>query len=182
MLGSLCIEAQRDHCVKEVMGSPSMAKESCWGQAGVPAWTFVQRGYCVKLQNWSLGCLKDPKRLEMPELWDTCWGELLTRNGNNLEERSVLQRTKLKGVGDLKSILTSDAEFVVGPAGFQSCFHPVFPHCVSFPMFWNSNVHPMPLNVGSMKSVFSFWFYRGLQLRDCMNLRKDLEFQTFKHC
>jgi hypothetical protein len=46
------------------------------------------------------GCLGDPKMLEMPELWAACQGELLT--GSGYSPRSVLQSTKLKGVGDLK--------------------------------------------------------------------------------
>ncbi|KAL6033305.1 hypothetical protein STEG23_014953, partial [Scotinomys teguina] len=47
--------------------------------------------------------------LEMPELWDT----LLKRAANGVEpaqERSVLQSTKLKEIGDLKSISTLDME------------------------------------------------------------------------
>ena len=34
-----------------------------------------------------------------------------------------------------------DAEFRVCPAGFQSCFGPVFPHYASFPIFWNSHIY-----------------------------------------
>jgi hypothetical protein len=48
--------------------------------------------------------------LETPELWDTCRGELLIGSGNSIRERSVLQSIKMKGVGDLKSVLTSDME------------------------------------------------------------------------
>ena len=48
--------------------------------------------------------------LEMPESWGTCQGELLTGSGTSPRERSVLQSTKLKGIGDLKSALTSDVE------------------------------------------------------------------------
>ena len=48
--------------------------------------------------------------LETPELWDTCRGELLIGSGNSIRERSVLQSIKMKGVGDLKSVLTSDIE------------------------------------------------------------------------
>lgn len=48
--------------------------------------------------------------LEMPEPWDTCQGKLLTGKGTSPRERSVLQSTKLKGVGDLKRVLTSDME------------------------------------------------------------------------
>ena len=90
--------------------------------------------------------------LEMPELWDTCGGELLTGSGTSPRERSVLQSTKLKGVGDLKRVLTSDMEMqsLVSPDGFQSCFGPVFPHYAPFPMFWNGDVYPVPLYVGSM--------------------------------
>ena len=65
-------------------------------------------------------------------------------------ERSVLQSTGLKGVGDLQGTLTSDMvmQFGVCSAGFQSFFGPVL--YAPFPMFWNGNVYPMPLYVGSM--------------------------------
>ena len=42
----------------------------------------------------------------MPESWDTCHGKLLTGSGTSSIERSVLQSTNLKGVGDLKTIVT----------------------------------------------------------------------------
>ena len=48
--------------------------------------------------------------LETTEPWDSCQGKLLTDTGTSPRERSVLQSTKLKGVGDLKSILTPDLE------------------------------------------------------------------------
>ena len=47
--------------------------------------------------------------LEMPELWGTCPGELLTVSGNSPRDRSMLQ-FNWNGFGDLKSILTSDME------------------------------------------------------------------------
>ena len=50
----------------------------------------------------------------------------------------MLQSTKLKGIGDLENILTSDMEMQSWslPTVFQSCFGPVFPHYIPFPMFW----------------------------------------------
>ena len=42
--------------------------------------------------------------LEMPEPWDTYTVELLAGSRTSLRERSVLQSTKLKGAGDLKSV------------------------------------------------------------------------------
>ena len=48
--------------------------------------------------------------LEKPESWDPCQGELLAGHGTGQRERSVLQSTQLDGVGDRKSILTSDME------------------------------------------------------------------------
>ena len=52
----------------------------------------------------------------------------------------MLESTKLKGDGDLNTTLnqTWGCSF---PAGFQSCFGPVFPHCAFFPLFWNDNVY-----------------------------------------
>ena len=48
--------------------------------------------------------------LQMPELWDIYHRKLLTGSETSPRERSVLQSTKLKGAGDLKSTLTSDME------------------------------------------------------------------------
>lgn len=31
-------------------------------------------------------------------------------------------------------------------------------------------------------AFFSFWFYEGLQSRDCMDLRRDFKLWTLKHC
>jgi hypothetical protein len=66
--------------------------------------------------------IRDPKMLVMAELWDDCQEELQTRNRNNPRERHVLQSTKLKGVGDLKTfdIRHGDAEIGACPAGLQS--------------------------------------------------------------
>ena len=32
-----------------------------------------ERSHCVKLRRWSLDCLEDPKMLDMPVSWNTCW-------------------------------------------------------------------------------------------------------------
>jgi hypothetical protein len=105
----------------------------------------------------------NPKMMQMPQPWDTCQGQLLTRCGACTRGRSVLS-TRLEKVGHLKSALTSDMNTAFGDcsAGFQSCFDPVFPHYAVFPPFWNGNVYPVPY-VGSMWSAFLFWFYRGFR-------------------
>lgn len=51
--------------------------------------------------------------LEMPELWDNCQGKLLERSRNSPRERSALQSTKLKAVGELKTSLTSVMEMQI---------------------------------------------------------------------
>lgn len=80
------------------------------------------------------------------------------------KRRKCVTVNKMKGVGHLKSALTSDMNTAFGDcsAGFQSCFDPVFPHYAVFPPFWNGNVYPVPY-VGSMWSAFLFWFYRGFR-------------------
>ena len=93
--------------------------------------------------------------LEMPESWDTCQGELLTGSGTSPRERSVLQSTKeVKGVGDLKSALTSDmemqslefAQLVFGLALVQYFLSMLPSLCFGMVMY----VYPMPLYVRSM--------------------------------
>ena len=91
--------------------------------------------------------------LEIPESWDTCQEELLTGCGTNLRERNVLQTTKLKIVGDLKSTLTTDVEMQnleFALLVFRSCFDPASPHYAPFLPFWNGNVDPVPLCVTSI--------------------------------
>ena len=64
----------------------------------------------------------DPIMLEMSESWNTCQGELLTGYGT-IPGESVLQSTKLKGFGDLKTTLTSDMEIVWSlPSWFMVMF------------------------------------------------------------
>lgn len=46
--------------------------------------------------------------LHIPELSNTCQGELLTGCENSPREIHVLPSTKVKGIRDVKSILTSD--------------------------------------------------------------------------
>jgi hypothetical protein len=46
----------------------------------------------------------------MTESLENCPGELLTGSGTSPRERSMLQSTELKGIGDLKSVLTLDRE------------------------------------------------------------------------
>lgn len=81
-------------------------------------------------------------------------GYLLRRAANR--EWSQPKRKKCVAVNKAKrgwrseegfDIRHGDAEFVVYPTGFQSCFGPIFPHHVPFPTFWNDNVCPVPLYV-----------------------------------
>ena len=65
--------------------------------------------------------------LGLLELWDVWQGKLLKGSEVSPKERSMLQKTELKGAGDLKSILTLDleiqslkfAQLVFGLALFQ---------------------------------------------------------------
>ena len=77
----------------------------------------------------------------------------------------MFQSTKLKGDGDLNTTLnqTWGCSF---PAGFQSCFGPVFPHCAFFPLFWNDNVYLVSLFVGSMTCVCLFVCFLILILQE----------------
>lgn len=94
--------------------------------------------------------LENPRCLEMSESWDTCQGELLSDCSPG--ERSVLQSTKLKGIGDLKSVLTSDIDTELGayPAQFQSCCGSIFHHYALLPSFWNGDVYSAPMYVRRM--------------------------------
>jgi hypothetical protein len=87
---------------------------------------------------------------------------MLTGNGNSPGEKSLLQSTAMKGVGDLKSVLTSDMEmqdleFV--QLAFGLAFVQYFPTVT----FWNGNVYPVMLEVCDLLFYYFFLFYRGLQ-------------------
>jgi hypothetical protein len=71
---------------------------------------------------------------QIPDLWDSCQGSLLTGSGSSPRERNVWQSTKLKGVGDLKSALTSDTKrqnlefaLMVSDPALVQYFFTVFP-------------------------------------------------------
>jgi hypothetical protein len=76
----------------------------------------------------------------------------------------------MKGAGDLKSALTSDMEMQsleFAQLGFGLALVQDFLTM----MFGNGNVYPAMLEVCDL--LFDFDFYRGLQLSDWMNLRRD---------
>ena len=143
------------------MEPSSITKENCWGQAcvrGVPEWRQTEAD-SVRL--WS------HKMLKISELCDTYQRELLIRNWTN--SRSLSQPTKIKGVRDLESILTSD---------MKSLEFAWLVFCLALiPIFWNGNVSPMSLYAESLWSDFLFWFYGVLDVKDRMNLRRDLNFE-----
>jgi hypothetical protein len=97
--------------------------------------------------------------LEMPEPWDTCQGELLTREWNQPKsKRYLLQSTELERIGDLKTILTSNTEMqILEFAQLGFCLALVLT-TVACLCFGNSNVYPLPLYVGSMWYAFIFNF------------------------
>ena len=67
-----------------------------------------------------------------------------------------MQLTKLKGIGDLKNILTSNMEMPSSEfAGFCSYFGPAFPYYGPFPTFWNGNAYSVPCDL-----LFEFDFIR----------------------
>ena len=112
------------------------------------------------------------------KLWNTCWGKLLTGSWNSPREQCSLQSTKMKGVRDLKSALTSDMDI-------QNLEFIQLVSCLA----WSSNsslghfgVIMYILWCWKYVICFCFCFYRGLLLRDCLNLRRDFELWAFKHC
>ena len=158
------------------MESPSVTKESqlrpgiwqgcpCWGSREATVWSCW---------SWSLDCLGDSKMLEMPELFDNSREELLTGSGTSPRERSVLQSTKLIEAGDLNAGQTIARKCrvwgwpdVFGLALVQY-FLAMIP-CLCLGMIMYILSHYMM----GVCDLFLVWFYRVLQLRDCLNLRRD---------
>ena len=74
-------------------------------------------------------------------------------------ERSVLQSTKLKRIGNLKNILIPDMELQsleLAQLVFSLAFGPVFPCYFIFPKFCKGYVYPVTLCIGSMWSSCCF--------------------------
>lgn len=51
------------------------------------------------------------------------------------------------------------------PSGLRFCYGPVY---FPFHSSWNGNIYSKQLSFEIMWSAFLFLFYRGLQLRDCL--------------
>lgn len=82
-----------------------------FGEASTKEWPprrVTEKTVFQKMWTWNQDFLVDLKWLEMSESWDTCWKEMQT--GSSSRGRSVLLSTNLKGVIDLKSLLTSGME------------------------------------------------------------------------
>ncbi|KAM7332962.1 hypothetical protein ACRRTK_006282 [Alexandromys fortis] len=77
------------------------------------------------------------------------------RDGISPGERSVLQSTKLKGAGALRSCDVRRGDDSVGSALLVSvCFGPVFSHCALLPPFCDGDAFPVSLHVGSIDLFF----------------------------
>ena len=90
--------------------------------------------------------------LEMPELWDTCRGQLLKGSRINPREKCVAVN---KAERSWRSEEHFDhrheaAEFGACLLGFRSFSDPIFSNHSPFSFFWTGNVNEVPLYVGSM--------------------------------
>ena len=73
-LGSFSHMGERGYGISIYSWGKLLRPSLCQGCPCVEA----QRGHCVKLCRWSLDWLGDPKLLDVLDLWETCWGKLLT--------------------------------------------------------------------------------------------------------
>ena len=78
-----------------------MARVSLNGDAEKPSSEAVKLKPGAPLKHRDVGDAK---------VVDSCQKEMLTGSGTSPRERNMMQSTKLKGVGDLKNILSSDME------------------------------------------------------------------------
>ena len=112
--------------------------------------------------------------VEISESWNTHQGELLIGSGTIPRERSMPKSTKLKGVGNLNNIAISDTK--IQSLEFAQLFFTVLPS-IHFRMVINILCHYM---VEVCDLFIYFDIRQGLQLRECINLRRDFELWTFK--
>jgi hypothetical protein len=121
---------------------------------------------CLNLRRWSFDYFGNPNTLEMPELWDTCWGKLITRSRINPSKRRVLQSTKLKMLGiwrelwhQIRQCRVEEFAWLVFSISLVQYFPAIL---LSSPPFWSINIYPGPLQVLSTWSDILFLFYRWL--------------------
>ena len=119
-----------------------------------------------------------PKMLEIPEL-------LLRRAANRKWNQPKRKKCVEVNKADRSwrseerfGIRHGDAEFGVSPGGFWFCFVQYFLTILQFATVTYILCHYML----EACALFLISIYRGLQLRDCMSLRRDFELWTFKHC
>ena len=139
-------------------------------------------GGAQKIMHGSQTLEQETIKLKLPWIpqdgWDRRAMSYLLRQAANYDwnqhnRKKLLQPTKMKGIVIWR--VTEMQRFGVCPAGFLFCFGPLFLHYAI--LGWQC----ISCDVGSIWSAFWFWFFfKGLQLRDCMNLRGALELWTFK--
>lgn len=121
-------------------------------------------------------CKGGPKiALETSRNWrwqrHPCLGKQITENETNGKKRVELEPWKTKSVADLKAALGMEMQSLELVKMVFSCFVVVavafifvavvvqyFPHYILIPLIWYCNAYSVPLYVGSIWSISSFWF------------------------
>ncbi|XP_027261175.1 ankyrin repeat domain-containing protein 18A isoform X3 [Cricetulus griseus] len=85
----------------------------------------------------SFGSCIPEEKCQVSRPWDTCRGKLQTGCGTSPRDKCVVVN-KAERSWRLEELLNRDTEFRVCPAGFRSCFGPIFSHYVPFPLFWKA--------------------------------------------
>lgn len=110
-------------------------------------WDSPLRVDYIKLLKWNLGCIRNPKILEMSESWDICQGELHTGSGTSPRGRHCRQETWMSGhLSPMK--LKSRTPGINGPIEFG--FFLISFIIFSYSPLWNSNVYSVLLWLGNV--------------------------------
>lgn len=134
-----------------------------------------QRGHWAKLGEWMLDFTGDPKI-------GRCQSSCIPKEScyyvwTSLKE--LKEPTQLTGAGDLERVLAADMEMSLQFAqlGF-SLWSRVSSLC-SFPSIWNTNVHPLPLYISTMRP--GFIFFRGVAVkRLCWASEESINLEVLK--
>lgn len=150
-----------------------MVKESHWGQMHsrrIPGWrpgkVIV---WSCESESWIVH-IGDPKMLEIPEPRYIFWGD---REWNQSKRQKCVVVRK---AGRVDSSLTSDMmlqnlEYTLKGINIDLVWYSLITH-EFIHSFWKGYVYSVPLYIAILS--FAFWFYKGIQLSDCLESQKGL--------
>lgn len=155
------------------------------------AWKIKRVAYkrqFAKLWEWSQKCWREPRKSEMPRLWNICYGKLrpwvepsweggcmgCNHQCHKVRPMELTLYHRVLWVPDMEP-----QDFNACPAGFLFYFGPILFYPLVL-LFLNGIVYPVPFVF--WHSATCFWLYRSSQIRGCLeSQKKRLWFGLYKN-